>query len=145
MDSADSTRATATGDGETLSEGFARFLAALTLADIPEAARAVALRDLVDAAGLCLAARNQTYIQQVIDGWDSDGPCTALGQSRALDAAGAALVNGVAIHGEDFDDTLEGAPIRVGAMVIPAVLAAAARPEERRVWAGRGSKGRSRG
>src|SRR3546814_13222100 len=64
-------------------------------------------------------------MQQVIDGWDSDGPCTALGQSRALDAAGAALVNGVAIHGEDFDDTLEGAPIRVGAMVIPAVLAAA--------------------
>src|SRR3546814_14084682 len=66
-------------------------------------------------------------MQQVIDGWDSDGPCTALGQSRALDAAGAALVNGVAIHGEDFDDTLEGAPIRVGAMVIPAVLAAAER------------------
>src|SRR3546814_16153346 len=67
-------------------------------------------------------------MQQVIDGWDSDGPCTALGQSRALDAAGAALVNGVAIHGEDFDDTLEGAPIRVGAMVIPAVLAAAEHP-----------------
>jgi 2-methylcitrate dehydratase PrpD len=32
---------------------------------------------------------------------------------RALDAAGAALVNGTAIHGEDFDDTLEGAPIRL--------------------------------
>src|SRR3546814_15298103 len=92
---------------------------------MPEAARAVALRALVDAAGLCLAARSQTYIQQVIDGWDSDGPCTALGQSRALDAAGAALVNGVAIHGEDFADPLEGAPIRVGAMVIPAVLPAA--------------------
>src|SRR3546814_16772995 len=67
-------------------------------------------------------------MQQVIDGWDSDGPCTALGQSRALDAAGAALVNGVAIHAEDFDDTLEGAPIRVGAMVIPALLAAAEHP-----------------
>src|SRR3546814_9227695 len=138
MDSADSTRATATGDGETLSEGFARFLAALTLADIPEAARAVALRDPVDAAGLCLAARNQTYIQQVIDGWDSDGPCTALGQSRALDAAGAALVNGVAIPGEDFADTLEGAPIRVGAMGIPAV-----RSEERRVGQGGGRTCRS--
>jgi 2-methylcitrate dehydratase PrpD len=109
----------------TLSEGFAAFLAGLTPGDIPEAARAVALRDLVDAAGLCIAARREPYVQQILVGWDSDGGCTALGQRRSLDAAGAALVNGVAIHGEDFDDTLEGAPIRVGAMVIPAVLAAA--------------------
>src|SRR3546814_18803776 len=108
MDSADSTRATATGDGETLSEGFARFLAALTLADIPEAARAVALRDLVDAAGLCLDARGQTYIQQVIAGWESDGPCPALGQNRATAAAGPALVNGVATTGQDLDAPLEG-------------------------------------
>jgi len=126
MDSADTTSAAAAG-GETLSEGFARFLAGLTLADISGQAQAVALRDLVDAAGLCLAARNETYVRQVLTGWDSEGDCTALGHGRALDAAGAALVNGVAIHGEDFDDTLEGAPIRVGAMVIPAVLAAAER------------------
>lgn len=113
--------------GETLSERFARFLAGLSLADIAAEVHAVALRDLVDAAGLCLAARNEAYVQQVLESWDCDGPCTALGHARALDAAGAALVNGVAIHGEDFDDTLEGAPIRVGAMVIPAVLAAGER------------------
>lgn len=124
--SATSGAPTAAGQ-ETLSEGFARFLAGLTLADIPGEARAVALRDLVDAAGLCLAARNEDYIRQALEGWDSEGGCTALGHARSLDAAGAALVNGVAIHGEDFDDTLEGAPIRVGAMVIPAVLAAAER------------------
>jgi len=111
-------------EGETLSEGFARFLSGLSLADISAQAQAVALRDLVDAAGLCLAARNETYVLQILSGWDVDGNCTAIGHTRALDAAGAALVNGVAIHGEDFDDTLEGAPIRVGAMVIPAVLAA---------------------
>lgn len=121
------TTATGADGAETLSEGFARFLASLTLDRLPGAARAVALRDLVDAAGLCLAARNETYVSQVLGGCDSEGPCTAIGHARALDAAGAALVNGVAIHGEDFDDTLEGAPIRVGAMVIPAVLAAAER------------------
>ncbi|NNU80177.1 MmgE/PrpD family protein [Halovulum dunhuangense] len=112
---------------ETVSEHFAGFLAGLKLSDIPDAARDVAIRDLIDAAGLCLAARRTDYIGQILDACDSDGPCTALGHARALDAAGAALVNGVAIHGEDFDDTLEGAPIRVGAMVIPAVLAAAER------------------
>ncbi|MEQ9606730.1 MAG: MmgE/PrpD family protein [Kiloniellaceae bacterium] len=123
----EATAATGAGKAETLSESFARFLAGLTLEEIPAPARAVALRDLVDAAGLCLAARNERYVQQVLAGCDSEGPCTAVGHSQALDAAGAALVNGVAIHGEDFDDTLEGAPIRVGAMVIPAVLAAAER------------------
>ncbi|WP_340116705.1 MmgE/PrpD family protein [Pelagibius sp. 7325] len=123
----EATAATGAGKAETLSESFARFLAGLTLKGIPAPARAVALRDLVDAAGLCLASRNERYVQQVLAACDSEGPCTAIGHGQALDAAGAALVNGVAIHGEDFDDTLEGAPIRVGAMVIPAVLAAAER------------------
>jgi 2-methylcitrate dehydratase PrpD len=64
---------------------------------------------------------------QLVRGSDSNGPCTAIRHARTLDSAGAALVNGVGTHGEDFDDTLEGAPIRVGAMVIPAVLAASER------------------
>ena len=95
--------------------------------DLPEAAGRTARLDLLDAAGLCVAARRSEYIGALLDGWDGEGRCTAIGHSRPLDAAGAAAVNGTAIHGEDFDDTLEGAPIRVGAMVIPAVLAAAER------------------
>ena len=37
------------------------------------------------------------------------------------------LVNGTAIHGEDFDDTFEGGPIHAGAVIVPAVLAACER------------------
>src|SRR3546814_11944295 len=96
MQSAETKGAAAASDGETLAEGFARFLAGLTTADLPAAAKAVALRDLVDAAGLCLAARNETYVQPVLAGWDSEGTCTALGHDRALDSAGRALVTGVA-------------------------------------------------
>ena len=44
-----------------------------------------------------------------------------------LSAAGAALVNGTAAHGEDFDDTFEGGPVHAGAVVVPAVLAACER------------------
>ena len=117
-----------TGDEDhTLSEQFGGFLSRLRLQDIPDGAIAIATRDLIDAAGLCLAARRQAYMSQLVAGWDSEGDCTALGHERGFDTSGAALVNGVAIHGEDFDDTLEGAPIRVGAMVIPAVLAASER------------------
>lgn len=111
----------------TLSEGYAAWLAALAMDDIPPVMRAAAIRDLIDASGLCVAARREPYMVQVVSGWDSDGPCTVIGHGRRLDAGGAALAQGVAIHGEDFDDTLEGAPIRVGAMTIPAALATAER------------------
>ena len=40
-------------------------------------------------------------------------------------AAGAAFINGTAAHGEDFDDTFEGGPVHAGAVIVPAVLAAA--------------------
>jgi 2-methylcitrate dehydratase PrpD len=113
--------------GQALAELFSARLVALRLEDLPAKAVSVALDDLIDAAGLCVAARRSDYIAALMDGWDGEGACTAIGHAKPMDAAGAALVNGTAIHGEDFDDTLEGAPIRVGAMVIPAVLAACER------------------
>ena len=116
-----------TQETETVTERMAETLSKLSLSDIPEKAREVGINDLIDMAGLCIAARQTDYIAKIIDGLEADGRCTAIGHPRALDAAGAAIVNGVATHGEDFDDTLEGAPIRVGAMVIPAVLAACER------------------
>jgi 2-methylcitrate dehydratase PrpD len=113
--------------GASVLESFAAVLASIAQGQIPEEARAVATNDLLDAAGLCVAAAPSDYMAALLRGWDGAGDCTGLGHPGGLDAAGAALVNGVAIHGEDFDDTLEGAPIRVGAMVIPAVLAACER------------------
>jgi 2-methylcitrate dehydratase PrpD len=50
-----------------------------------------------------------------------------IGHARTLSAAGAALVNGTAIHGEDFDDTFEGGPVHAGAVIVPAVVAACER------------------
>jgi 2-methylcitrate dehydratase PrpD len=110
-----------------VAERYATFFSGLRSRDLPEQAKEVAINDLLDMAGLCVAARRTDYVAALLDGWDGEGTCTAIGHARPLDAAGAALVNGTATHGEDFDDTLEGAPIRVGAMVIPAVLAACER------------------
>jgi 2-methylcitrate dehydratase PrpD len=56
---------------------------------------------------------------------DAGGPCTAIGHKQGLDSASAALINGTAAHGEDFDDTFEGGPVHSGAVIVPAVLAAA--------------------
>src|SRR5450432_1899020 len=82
---------------------------------------------LIDMVGLCVTARNEDYIASALAGWDDDGPCTAIGHTRTLNAAGAAFVNGTAAHGEDFDDTFEGGPVHAGAVVVPAVLAACER------------------
>jgi 2-methylcitrate dehydratase PrpD len=87
----------------------------------------VAEKLLIDVAGLCVAARNTDYVGAALAGWEASGGCTALGHARALDAAGAAFVNGTAAHGEDFDDTFEGGPVHAGAVIVPAVLALAER------------------
>src|SRR5476649_2795069 len=82
---------------------------------------------LIDMVGLCVTARNEDYIASALAGWDDDGPCTAIGHTRTLNASGAAFVNGTAAHGEDFDDTFEGGPVHAGAVIVPAVLAACER------------------
>ena len=94
---------------------------------LPPAVRETAERLLVDIAGLCVAARHADYVRAAIDAWEADGNSTAIGHGRALDAAGAAFVNGTAAHGEDFDDTFEGGPVHAGVVIVPALLAAAER------------------
>ena len=106
---------------------FADWAAGLESGGIPAGVRETARRALVDFAGLCLAARGSAYLDSVLEAWEGAGDCTALGQARGLDAAGAAMVNGTAAHGEDYDDTFEGTPVHTGAVVLPAVLAACER------------------
>jgi 2-methylcitrate dehydratase PrpD len=110
-----------------VAELFAEWASGLEPHAVPEAARAVATNALLDVAGLCIAARETDYVRAALAAWDGEGPCTALGHARGLDAAGAALVNGTAAHGEDFDDSFEGTPVHASAVVLPAVLAAAER------------------
>src|SRR3954463_7062159 len=105
-----------------IAEHLAERIAAVTAEKLPAAAREKCEETLVDVVGLCIAARNEEYVKAAINGWDDDGPCTAIGHKRALSAAGAAFVNGTAAHGEDFDDTFEGGPVHAGAVIVPAVL-----------------------
>jgi 2-methylcitrate dehydratase PrpD len=114
-------------EGRAVAEVFAEWASGLEPRAIPDAARAVATNALLDVAGLCIAARGTDYIRAALAAWDAVGPCTALGHARGLDAAGAALINGTAAHGEDFDDSFEGTPVHASAVVLPAVLAAAER------------------
>src|SRR5277367_6963414 len=110
-----------------VAEVLARKICALDVARLPDAVRAKCVDLLIDVVGLAVTARNEDYVKAVVAACDDDGPCTAIGHARTLSAAAAALVNGTAIHGEDFDDTFEGGPIHAGAVIVPAVLAACER------------------
>ena len=110
-----------------VAEHLAQKICALDVARLPEAVRAKCEELLVDVVGLAVTARNEDYVKAALAGCDDDGPCTAIGHACTLSAAAAALVNGTAIHGEDFDDTFEGGPIHAGAVIVPAVLAACER------------------
>jgi len=100
---------------------------ALDPARLPDTLRRRCEDLAVDVLGLCVTARNEDYVKATLAACDDDGPCTAFGHARTLSAAGAALVNGTAAHGEDFDDTFEGGPVHAGAVIVPAVLAACER------------------
>lgn len=111
----------------SVAERLADAVLALRPDDIPAAVRARTEELLIDVVGLCVAARETDYIRALTAAVDSGGPCTAIGHPSGYSAEDAALINGTATHGEDFDDTFEGGPVHSSAVVIPAVLAACER------------------
>src|ERR1700680_3217221 len=111
----------------SVAETLADKIVALKPGTLPAATARKCEDLLIDVVGLCVTARKQDYVGSALAGWDDDGPCTAIGHKRTLNASGAAFVNGTAAHGEDFDDTFEGGQIHAGAVIVPAVLAACER------------------
>jgi 2-methylcitrate dehydratase PrpD len=106
----------------TVAEKMACWLTSLNEASLPSATQETCRLLFLDVAGLCVAAREEPYVKATLVSGQS-GQCTAIGHAAGVDVFSAALVNGTAAHGEDYDDTFEGGPVHSGAVVIPAVLA----------------------
>jgi len=112
---------------ESVAERLAARVAGMRNESLPDVVHDQVDRLVLDVVGLCLAARNTDYVGALKRALDPGGPCTAIGHAETFGAEDAALVNGTAAHGEDFDDTFEGGPVHGGAVVVPAVLAACER------------------
>jgi 2-methylcitrate dehydratase PrpD len=108
----------------SVSEQLAAAFSAMP-ATLPAAVANLCDAVLIDVAGLCVAARNSDYVRAALRATREPGACTLIGHDGAVNVATAALCNGTAAHGEDYDDTFEGGPVHAGAVIIPAVLAAA--------------------
>lgn len=107
-------------------QALAAFTIGFAADGIPEAARRAAARGILNGAALMRHAADHEAVRLArtwVAGFGA-GAAGVVGGSRAHPAH-AALVNGIAAHVEDFDDTHEATIIHPTAPVLPAVLAVA--------------------
>jgi 2-methylcitrate dehydratase PrpD len=77
-------------------------------AALPAAVTGICDAILMDVAGLCVAACRSDYVQATLRATSEPGTCTLIGHPGGHSVATAAMVNGTAAHGEDYDDTFRG-------------------------------------
>ena len=94
---------------------------------VPPDVRAMLHRVTLDAFGLMLAARQTNYIEALKASCLDQGAATAFGHGSGFTVQDSTLINGTAVHGEDFDDTFEGTPVHVSSVIVPTMLAIAER------------------
>jgi 2-methylcitrate dehydratase PrpD len=90
------------------SRALAEFVAGLRYEDIPPPVRELAKLLILDALGCGLAATGYDFTKATLSGAQAlggDGPCAVIGSAVRLPLRDAALVNGVLLHGLDFDDS----------------------------------------
>jgi 2-methylcitrate dehydratase PrpD len=109
---------------QTVSLTIAEWLQTIDSRELPAAVTDAGTNIIVDTIGLSIAAKNTDYVAALKTAWPGKGPCTVFGVPASHDMASAAMINGTAAHGEDFDTTFEGCPVHAGAVVVPAVIAA---------------------
>ncbi len=108
----------------TVSQQLSRWAVSIKPSELPQAIVEKNRDILVDVVGLCFAARHQDYVLATKAAVEP-GDHVIIGHTDRGAPSSAALVNGTAAHGEDFDDTFEGGPVHSGAVMVPALLAAA--------------------
>lgn len=109
---------------QSVSERLAAWGVSMSPESLSDATRSKSRDILVDIVGLCVAARHTDYVAAT-KAASEPGDHIVIGHGERVSASSAALINGTAAHGEDFDDTFEGGPVHSGVVIVPALLAAA--------------------
>lgn len=113
--------------GATRVAALAHFVASATPSDLPSAIRIKIARHTLDTLACGVAGAASQEAQAALDlilATEQRGEVPIWGTNEALSARSATLVNGIACHAFELDDT--GGCDHSGAVVIPAALAAAA-------------------
>jgi 2-methylcitrate dehydratase PrpD len=105
---------------------LAKFAVEARWEDLPEPARAAARRTFGNAVALMVGSSRHPAVAAILgalDGLGMPAQASVLGRAERLGVVWAPLVNGVAAHVEDFDDTHLPTVVHPGAAVVPAALA----------------------
>lgn len=116
--------------GAAISEVIARFAARFKPADVPAEVRERARLLILDAIGIALASHGYEFSRRAtaaISELDSGGTSPIIGSAQRMDPRNAILLNGILIHGLDYDDTHSQGVIHATTSVLPTVLAMAAK------------------
>ena len=108
-----------------IAENFSTWCFNLEYKDIPNEVIDKIKLIFMDSLGLIFASRNEDYIKAIKKSFTDSGNCTVPGHLEKLCPSDAIVLNGTAIHGEDFDDTFEGTPVHVGSVMCSSLLTAA--------------------
>lgn len=106
---------------------YAEFASGLTLDAVPERVRERACHLMLDSIGTGIAALGERWGQRAFAAARDlgEGRSPVLGHGRSLARREAALVNGLLMHGLDYDDTHSRGIIHATVSSLPAALAAA--------------------
>jgi 2-methylcitrate dehydratase PrpD len=112
-----------------VSERLADFTLGLSLGEIPASVSLRARHLLLDAIGCAFAAREEEFAAQIaasVARLAGAGPRGVIGMAHRLPLRDAALVNGMLMHGLDYDDTHAAGVLHLTVSTFPAALATAA-------------------
>lgn len=117
-------QSTSIDSGRTIAETLSDFAAGLDYEAVPAAARVAAKLHLLDAVGVAYASASFEFARRTLDSLSGFGPgdFEVIGMSGKLALRDAVLMNGILIHGLDFDDTSILGRVHPSAFVVPCVL-----------------------
>ena len=112
-----------------ISESFAHFVSDLQLEDVPCEVVNRSKYLILDALGVALAATQHDFAIRTLAGFkamsagDSNArKCGVIGMRARLPVRDAAAMNGVLVHGLDYDDTHMSAVVHASSVALPAAL-----------------------
>lgn len=106
-------------------QAIANFAANLRFEDIPTTVLDRAKLLILDALGCGLASNAYDFADAAVAGaiaLGGEGPCSVIGRKIRLPVRDAAMINGILIHGLDFDDTHLASIIHATAACLPCAL-----------------------
>jgi len=114
----------------SISEQLAAFAAGFSKQAIPDHVRERARLLMLDSLGIAFASRGYDFADKAMAAMrelNEGGQSAVIGTTERLDTRNSILMNGILVHGLDFDDTHAKGVIHATASVLPTVLAVAAK------------------